>query len=93
MIPYASDQYETWLGTENIHPLKTRRGLVAFVYRLMDNGHLVCESLYCGKDNKLETLLCFGNVPILADACFRHISEFCLFKALVGYIAYAYCCV
>lgn len=35
-------------------------GIVAFVYRSTDNGHLGCESLYCGKDNKLETLLCLG---------------------------------
>lgn len=40
--------------------LKWGGGIVAFVYRLTDNGHLVCESLYCGKDNKLETLLCLG---------------------------------
>lgn len=40
--------------------LKRGGGVVAFVYRLTDNGHSVCESLYCGKDNKLETLLCLG---------------------------------
>lgn len=58
------DGCETWLKTEKIHLSKWGGGIVAFVYRLTDvhlhNGHLGCESLYCGKDNKLETLLCLG---------------------------------
>lgn len=53
------DGCETWLKTEKIHLSKWGGGIVAFVYRLIDNEHLG-ESLYCGKDNKLETLLCLG---------------------------------
>lgn len=54
------DGCETSLKTEKIHLSKWGGGIVAFVYRLTDNGHLGSESLYCGKDNKLEILLCLG---------------------------------